>query len=146
MHIILGLLESSLIFWPFEKLTFKRSLFRHTYFKCTSVLLACMLCPICMPGVQGGQKEGTRSFGTRVTSCELSCVFWELNPGLLYEQQVLLTTPGKRCQLVPLLDHTVKMVLLSPYCTGHVFLITTKSMANAWETGHLPCAHALVFP
>lgn len=68
------------IFWPFEKLTFKKSLFR--YFKCTSILHAWCL---------RRSEEGTRSFGTRVTGCEPSRVFWELNPGLLEELQVPLT-------------------------------------------------------
>ena len=37
--------------------------------------------------------EGVRSSGARVTDrCELSCGCWELNPGPLEEQPVLLTT------------------------------------------------------
>lgn len=62
------------IFWPFEKLTFKKSLFRYIYFKCTSILHAWCL---------RRSEEGTRSFGPRDTGCEPSRVFWELNPGLL---------------------------------------------------------------
>ena len=38
-------------------------------------------------------REGVRSPGTGVTgSCELPCRFWELNPGPLEEQPVLVTT------------------------------------------------------
>ena len=37
--------------------------------------------------------EGARSPATGVTdSCELPCGYWELNPGPLEEQPVLLTT------------------------------------------------------
>ena len=37
-------------------------------------------------------EEGDRSPGTRVMdSCEIPCGCWELNPGLLEEQPVLLT-------------------------------------------------------
>jgi hypothetical protein len=37
------------------------------------------------------QCEGIRSSGIELDGCELSCIFWELNPGPLEEQPVSLT-------------------------------------------------------
>ena len=43
-------------------------------------------------GREGGQALAAHSPGTRVADgCELSCGGWELNLGLLQEQQMLLT-------------------------------------------------------
>jgi hypothetical protein len=45
-----------------------------------------------MLGAHGGQRE-FRSSGTGVTDgCKLPCGCWELNPGPLEEQPVLVTT------------------------------------------------------
>ena len=50
------------------------------------------LCSTCVPGVHGGQKRDIQP-GTGVTDgCELPHKFWDLNPGPLEEQLVLLTT------------------------------------------------------
>ena len=48
--------------------------------------------------------EGIGSPGTGVTdSCELPCVYWELNPSLLEEQPVLLATkPSLHLQAIVL--------------------------------------------
>jgi hypothetical protein len=59
------------------------------------VCLLCLhgcLCSTCVPGVHGGQKRDIQP-GTGVTDgCELPHKFWDLNPGPLEEQLVLLTT------------------------------------------------------
>ena len=55
-----------------------------------SILPACM--SVCMFGASGGQKR-TEFPGTGVSDrYELPCGCWELNPGLLQEQPVLLTS------------------------------------------------------
>ena len=63
------------------------------------VLFACLsmyhVCAWCL----WWPEEGIGSPGTGVTdSCELPCGCWELNPGPLEEQSVLLTT-GPSLQL-----------------------------------------------
>lgn len=51
------------------------------------------VCTICVPGIQGSQKETLDFPMTRVTdSCELYCGRWELNLGLLQEHLVPLIT------------------------------------------------------
>lgn len=48
------------------------------------------LCTVHVPGVHRGLEEGIRSLGAEIVSKPSRC--WELNPGLLQDQQVLLTT------------------------------------------------------
>lgn len=53
---------------------------------------ACSVCTTCVAAVHGGQKRSLHPPGTAVLdSCELPFEFWEVNPGLLQEQPVLLT-------------------------------------------------------
>jgi len=47
---------------------------------------------LCVPSAHGGQKRALHPPGNAVIdSCELPFGCWELNPGLLEEQPVLLT-------------------------------------------------------
>ena len=60
---------------------------------CVYGCFACMcLCTMCMQYPQR-PEEDIRSHGTEVKdNCQLPCGCWELNPGPLQEQPVLLTT------------------------------------------------------
>lgn len=50
------------------------------------------VCTTCVAAVHGGQKRALNPPGTAVLdSYELPFEFWEVNPGLLQEQSVLLT-------------------------------------------------------
>lgn len=48
--------------------------------------------PNVVPGAQGSQKEVSEPLEPVPDGCEQTCRCWELNPGLLEEQPVLLTT------------------------------------------------------
>lgn len=75
------------------------------YFMCMDVWPACYacvhhLCAWCM----WRPEEGIGAPGTGVTgaACKPPCGCWELSPGFLQEQQVLLTTkpaPQPPCQI-----------------------------------------------
>lgn len=59
---------------------------------CMCVLPSCM-CIMSMPGTCGGQKRTPDVLESGVTDgCKPACVGWELNPGPVQDQQVLLTT------------------------------------------------------
>lgn len=54
---------------------------------CMRVLcLHICLCPTCVPAAHGPEKGVGRPDTVVTGSCELLCVCWNLNPGLLKEQ------------------------------------------------------------
>lgn len=80
------------------------------HFTCMSVLSSCGLCIICVSGAYGSQKK-VRIPGIGITDgCEPLTGCWELSPGCLPKQQVLLS-----------LHH-----LSSSYFTQHFIKISNK--------------------
>ena len=63
----------------------------YIHITCMSVLPACGLCIICVPGAHGSQKK-VRIPGIGITDgCEPPAGCWEHSPGRLPKQQVLLS-------------------------------------------------------